>query len=242
VIRVLILGGTAEARQLAAALVARPGYEVRTALAGRVAEPAPLPGEVRIGGFGGAAGLTRWLGEHRTDVLVDATHPFAARITEHAVAAAAELRLPLVLLRRPGWTERAGDRWYRVPDATAAATLLPGLGRRVFLATGRGDLPAFAHLDELWFLLRAIEPPPPPLPAHCEIVLGRGPFTVPAERALLRRHGVDVLVSRDSGGATTVAKLDAARGLGLPVVLLARPPLPPGVTAVPTVAEALACL
>jgi precorrin-6A/cobalt-precorrin-6A reductase len=147
----------------------------------------------------------------------------------------------LVVLRRPGWTERPGDEWRRVPTLDAAAALVPELGRRVFLAVGRGGFAAFAQLPG-WFLLRSVDPPGPPLPADRWVVLDRGPFTVDGERALLRAHRIDVLVTRDSGGAATSAKLTAARELGLPVVMVDRPPLPPGVTAVTGVAEVLARL
>jgi precorrin-6A/cobalt-precorrin-6A reductase len=146
--------------------------------------------------------------------------------------------VPLLVLRRRGWTAGPGDRWHRVPDAASAAALLPTLGQRVFLSTGRGDLAAFAALDGLWFLLRSVDPPQPPLPARCEVVRGRGPFTADAERELLREHRIDVLVTRDSGGEMTAAKLVAARELGVPVVLLDRPPAP-DVPAVGTVEEAV---
>lgn len=238
--RVLVLGGTAEARRLAAALQRDPSVTVTSSLAGRVAVPALPCGDVRIGGFGGPEGLAAWLRGHGTDAVVDATHPFAARMTANAVAATAATGVPLLLLRRPGWTQGPGDSWHRVPDAAAAAALLPGLGRRVFLATGSGDLAAFAHVDA-WFLLRAVDPPPPPLPPRHHLVLARGPFTADAERALLREHRIDVLVARDSGGDLTAAKLVAARELGLPVVLLDRPPAPDA-PAVATVEEAVAWL
>jgi precorrin-6A/cobalt-precorrin-6A reductase len=236
--RVLLLGGTGEARELAAVLAADPGTAVTTALAGRTAAPARPAGDVRVGGFGGAAGLAGWLREHRTDVLVDATHPFAARISAHAAAAAAACGVPLLALRRPGWTDQPGDRWLRVPDAAAAAARLPGLGRRVFLTTGRGDLAAFAGCRDLWFLLRAVEPPPALRPAACRVLLDRGPFTLDGERALLREHRIEVLVTRDSGGPSTAAKLLAARELGLPVLLLDRPPGPAGLPVVGSVAAA----
>jgi precorrin-6A/cobalt-precorrin-6A reductase len=223
---VLVLGGTAEAAALAAALQRRPGFAVTSSLAGRVALPSLPEGEVRIGGFGGAEGLAGWLRAHPTDAVVDATHPFAATMTGNAVAAAAATGIPLLVLRRPGWTAGHGDRWHRVPDEAGAARVLPHLGQRVFLALGRGRLAAFAGLDGLWFLLRAVDPPAPPLPRHHRVVLARGPFTADAERALLREHRVDVVVSRDSGGAMTAAKLVAARELGLPVVLVDRPPAP----------------
>jgi precorrin-6A/cobalt-precorrin-6A reductase len=241
---VLVLGGTGEARRLAAVLHRNPALAVTSSLAGRVAVPKLPCGEVRIGGFGGTDGLLAWLRGHRTDAVVDATHPFAARMTANAVAATAAAGVPLLVLRKPGWTAGPGDRWHRVPDAAAAAALLSRpaaeLGERVFLATGRGDLPVFAALDR-WFLLRAVDPPPPPLPAHHHLVLARGPFTADAERALLREHRIDVLVTRDSGGELTAAKLVAARELGVPVVLLARPPAPEAPT-VTSVDEAAAWL
>jgi precorrin-6A/cobalt-precorrin-6A reductase len=230
-VNVLVLGGTAEARALAGALHGDPAYTVTSSLAGRIASPALPPGDVRAGGFGGAHGLAAWLRRHRTDAVVDATHPFAARMTANAVSGCAAAGVPLLVLRRPGWPAGPGDRWHRVPDAATAAALLPWLGERVFLATGRGGMAAFARSDR-WFLLRAVDPPPPPLPGRHHLVLARGPFTVDGERALLREHRIDVLVSRDSGGEATAAKLVAARELGLPVVLLARPPAPD----VPTVA------
>ncbi|MFF4751106.1 cobalt-precorrin-6A reductase [Streptomyces sp. NPDC002514] len=239
---VLILGGTTEARLLAAELAARPGVLVTTSLAGRVTRPTAVAGEVRTGGFGGAEGLAAWLAERRVDALVDATHPFAARITAHAARAAATAGVPLVVVRRPGWRPVEGDRWHPVPSLAAAAGALPGLGRRAFLATGRLGLAAFAHLSAVHFVVRSVEPPEPPLPPHTEVLLARGPFTVPDESALLRRHRIDVLVTKDSGGAATAAKLTAARELRLPVVVVSRPPLPAGVTAVPDVPAALARL
>ncbi|MGW0512975.1 cobalt-precorrin-6A reductase [Streptomyces olivaceoviridis] len=236
---VLVLGGTTEARRLAADLATRPGVRVTTSLAGRVARPGALPGEVRTGGFGGPEGLADWLRAHRVDALVDATHPFAESITDHAARAARATGVPAVVLRRPGWRPGPGDRWYDVPSLAAAAEALPGLGRRVFLTTGRLGLAAFAHLADLSFLVRSVDPPEPPLPPDTAVVLARGPFTVTGETELLRAHRIDVLVTKDSGGEATAAKLTAARGLGLPVVVVRRPALPAGVTAVPDVAGAL---
>ncbi|MGW5497393.1 cobalt-precorrin-6A reductase [Streptomyces olivaceoviridis] len=236
---VLVLGGTTEARRLAADLAARPGVRVTTSLAGRVARPGALPGEVRTGGFGGPEGLADWLRAHRVDALVDATHPFAESITDHAARATRATGVPAVVLRRPGWRPGPGDRWYDVPSLAAAAEALPGLGRRVFLTTGRLGLVAFAHLADLSFLVRSVDPPEPPLPPDTAVVLARGPFTVTGETELLRAHRIDVLVTKDSGGEATAAKLTAARGLGLPVVVVRRPALPAGVTAVPDVAGAL---
>ncbi|MFF6998882.1 cobalt-precorrin-6A reductase [Streptomyces sp. NPDC008313] len=239
---VLILGGTTEARALAARLAARPGVRVTTSLAGRVTRPAAIEGDVRVGGFGGADGLAAWLREHQVDAVVDATHPFAARITANAARAAAATGVPAVVLRRPGWRPGPGDRWHPAASLTEAAALLPPLGRRVLLTTGRLGLAAFADLPGLYVLARSVEPPEPPLPHGTEILLARGPFTVAGERALLREHRIDVLVTKDSGGAATSAKLTAARELGLPVVVVRRPPPPEGVTVVPDVLQALAAL
>ena len=243
---VLLLGGTAEARRLAAALAADPSLRVTSSLAGRVAQPLLPPGEVRVGGFGGAAGLARWLTEQRVDALVDATHPFAGRISGSAAEAASATGVPLLALRRPGWQQRPGDRWHPVGSLAGAAELLPELGRRVLLTTGRLGLPAFtgvcALVPDLVLLCRSVDPPEPPLPPQVRVLLARGPFTLEGERALLRAHRIEVLVTKDSGGGATAAKLTAARELGLPVVLVTRPPAPAGVPAVPDVAAALAWL
>ena len=238
--RLLLLGGTTEGRALAAACAAIPGLEVISSLAGRTSSPLLPVGAVRVGGFGGVDGLVGYLREHRIDAIVDATHPFAATMTAHAVAAAGRAGVPLLVLRRPGWSEQGGDDWRRVPDLGAAAALLPALGERVFLTTGRQSIAAFAEVHACWFLARSVEPPVAPLPQRLEVLLDRGPFTVAGELALLAGHGIDVLVSKDSGGTT--AKLDAARELGLPVVLVDRPPLPPATETAPTVAATVAWL
>ncbi|GAB7052061.1 cobalt-precorrin-6A reductase [Catenuloplanes indicus] len=238
--RVLILGGTAEARTLAAALVALPGLAVVSSLAGRTSTPLLPPGEVRIGGFGGAAGLAAWLRASRVDAVVDATHPFAAVISASAVRACHDVGVPLLVLRRPGWTERAGDDWRRVPSIAEAAAVLPGVGRRALLTTGRQTLAAFAGLDRVWFLVRAVEPPEPPVPARMTVLLERGPFTADGEEALLRAHRIDVVVTKDSGSPAVAAKLDAARLLRLPVVMVDRPPVSPGVPSVATAPDAVA--
>lgn len=235
--KVLLLGGTAEARRLAAVVGRDPAIALTSSLAGVVAVPRLPEGDVRIGGFGGIDGLVAWLRDHRTEAVVDATHPFSTHMTATAIAAADTLGIPLLLLRRPGWTAGPGDHWHRVADAPAAAAVLPSLGERAFLAIGSGVLSAFAHLPG-WFLLRAVDPPPPPLPARHRLVIDRGPFTADAERALLREHRIDVLVCRDSGGDLTAAKLVAARELGLPVVMMDRPPAPAGVPTVATVEQA----
>lgn len=232
---VLILGGTTEARELAAALTALPGVRVTTSLAGRVTRPGTVTGDVRIGGFGGAEGLADWLRDQRVDALVDATHPFAEAITANAARAAAATGVPSVVLRRPGWRPGPEDRWYPVGSLAEAAGLLPLLGPRVFLTTGRLGLAHFAHLTQLHFVVRSVELPDPPIPPHTEVLLARGPFTADEESALLSHHCIDVLVTKDSGGAATSAKLTAARQLALPVVVVRRPALPPDVESVPDV-------
>lgn len=233
--RVLVLGGTGEARRLAAALV-DDGVEVISSLAGRVADPVLPPGEVRIGGFGGAAGLAGWLRDHAVDALVDATHPFAATMTVHAAEAATATGTPLLRLQRPGWASQPGDDW-RWVDSLEDAAVAVGACSSVFLTTGRQGLAAFAGLRGR-VLVRSVEPPSPPLPERSEVVLARGPFTVEEERALMLQHAVDVVVTKDSGGDMTTAKLTAARELQIPVVLVRRPPLPPGVPVVTTVEQA----
>jgi precorrin-6A/cobalt-precorrin-6A reductase len=237
--RVLVLGGTGEARRLAATLLAA-GVEVLSSLAGRVAEPVLPAGEVRIGGFGGAEGLVDWLTGHRPRAVVDATHPFAVRITEHAVRAAAATGTPLLRLQRPGWSPQPGDTWLFVDSLAEAAEAVAGY-RSVFVTTGRLGVAAFAALPGR-VLVRTVDPPDVPLPAGTALVLARGPFGVADELALMTEHAVDVVVTKDSGGALTEAKLTAARELGLPVVLVRRPPLPPGVVAVATVEDAVAWL
>jgi precorrin-6A/cobalt-precorrin-6A reductase len=237
---VLLLGGTGEARELAGRLVATPGLEVVSSLAGRVTNPRLPAGAVRIGGFGGVSGLAAWLRAEGIDVVVDATHPFASRITGNAVEAAAACGLPLLLVRRPGWQPEPGDDWRSVGSLDAAAELVTTIGGRVFLTIGRQGLARFAGLDGAWFLIRCVDPPGPPLPARAEIVVSRGPFTVDGELELMRRHRIDVVVTKDSGGAPAAAKLSAARVLGLPVVMVRRPPVPSGVATVETVDAALA--
>ncbi|WP_131741822.1 cobalt-precorrin-6A reductase [Actinomadura roseirufa] len=238
--RVLLLGGTGEARRLAGVLTADPSVDVVTSLAGRTAAPLPPPGRTRVGGFGGAAGLAAWLRDERVDAVVDATHPFAALMTASAVEAAARAEVPLLVLRRPGWTRGPGDDWRRVPTLEDAAARLPG--ERVFLTTGRTNLAAFAGDARRWFLVRSVDPPEPPLPPRMETVLARGPFTVEEELELMDGHAVDTLVTKDSGGGMTAAKLTAARTLGVPVVMVDRPPAPEGVPIAGSVEEAAAWL
>lgn len=226
---VLILGGTTEARRLAEALAGDPSYRVTTSLAGRVASPALPPGETRIGGFGGPAGLAAWIGSHGVTHLVDATHPFAGRMSFNAAGAAALTGVPLLALRRPGWTPVPGDDWTFVDGLEEAAERLPGLGSRAFLTTGRMGLHTFAHLTGTWFLVRSVDAPAAPVPPRLEVLLARGPFTLDDERELIARYRIDVLVTKDSGGSATAPKLTAAREAGIPVLVVRRPPVPAGI-------------
>ncbi|MGV9791522.1 cobalt-precorrin-6A reductase [Streptomyces sp. NPDC003435] len=230
---VLILGGTTEARRLAELLHGTAGPRLTSSLAGRVSSPRLPPGEVRVGGFGGVDGLVAWLRDHGVGAIVDATHPFAETMSFHAAQAAAVTHVPLLALRRPGWVPVDGDRWHETGSLEEAASALPRLGRRVFLTTGRMGLAAFADLDDLWFLVRSVDVPEAPRPRRMETLLDRGPFTLDGERELIRRHRIDVVVTKDSGGAATAPKLTAAREAGVPVVVIRRPPVPERVPVVP---------
>ncbi|MEQ8965367.1 MAG: cobalt-precorrin-6A reductase [Azospirillaceae bacterium] len=237
--RVLILGGTTEARALADVLHGLPGIAPITALAGRTAAPLLPKGEVRIGGFGGIEGLAAVLAEERPALLVDATHPFAARISANAVAAAGQAGVPLLRLERSPWTAEPGDRWTIVPDLAATAAALPVARSTVFLATGRQGLDAFAARPEHRYILRLVDPPAEDsLPVAAEVILARGPFDQDEEARLFRDRNVDIVVAKNAGGPASHAKIAAARSLGLPVILVARPALPAAPT-VATVAEAV---
>ena len=235
---VLILGGTAEAVALAEKASAR--FDVTYSLAGRTRAPA-LPGDVatRSGGFGGAAALARWIEQNDIHAVIDATHPFADRIARHAAAACTRTGIPRLKLVRPAWERQDGDDWRMAENAADAARLVPETGRRAFLSIGRQELDAFAGLAETEPVVRSIDPPEDgdAVPGATYIA-GRGPFTVADETAVLRRHAIDVVVSRNAGGDSTYAKIAAARALGLPVVMIARPQSPPGECA-ETVADAL---
>ncbi|MGE2714798.1 cobalt-precorrin-6A reductase [Mycolicibacterium litorale] len=236
--RILLLGGTGEARALAAAL--HPDVEVISSLAGRVPDPALPVGQVRIGGFGGVDGLRRWLTDTPVDAVVDATHPFAATITAHAAEVCADLALPHLLLARPAWPP--GDAIVVGNDREAAEAVARQRFSRVFLTTGRTGVGAFR--DSVgWFLVRAVTPPDIALlPRHHHVLLSRGPYRYDDEMAVLRTHRIDALVTKNSGGEMTRPKLDAAAALGIPVVMVDRPPLPPGVRTVATVEDAVAWL
>lgn len=235
---VLVLGGTAEARALAAAATAAEARIV-SSLAGRVSRPALPVGPVRIGGFGGVAGLTDYLITHRIAAVVDATHPFAATMSASAASACATLGLPLLRLARAGWSGRldAGG-WHWTGSPREAAGVAAALGSRVFLTTGRQTLGDFQPLEHRYALVRVVETPLQALPARWELVRDRGPYFLAGELDLMSARAVDVLVTKDSGGAYTSAKLDAAGRLGVPVVVVRRPPEVPGVQAVASAAEA----
>jgi precorrin-6A/cobalt-precorrin-6A reductase len=239
-VTVLLLGGTGEARALASAL-SGAGVEVISSLAGRVSNPALPVGPVRIGGFGGASGLAQYLRDEQIAAVVDATHPFAATITANAVVAAAEVGCPLLVLRRPGWTAGADDDWQRVADISAAAAQVAnGPAGTVFLTTGKRDLAVFAGDAGHDYLVRAVDPPTGAGPLRMTLLLDRGPYRLDRERALMLEHGVNVLVTKDSGGSMTSAKLAAARELGISVVMVDRPALPADVAVVDTVTAAAA--
>lgn len=242
---VLVLGGTGEARALAAALdggAAGDGVRVISTLAGRVARPRLPAGEVRVGGFGGPGGLAAYIGEQRVDAVVDATHPFAERMSWSACAACAATGTRLLRIERPPFARDAAIDWREAGSLEQAAALLPRAGRRVFLTTGRQGLRAFAGVRGAFFLVRCVDAPDrAALPPASAVVLDRGPFTLAGELELVDRHALDVLVTKDSGGAMTQAKLEAARLRGLPVIVVARPPRPAART-VRTVDEALAWL
>ena len=235
---IVILGGTAEARQLAATLVA-DGADIISALAGRVSDPNLPAGRVRVGGFGGPDGLAEYLRDPQVTALVDATHPFAATISANAVQAADRSGTPLVRLERTGWSEhpRAAS-WVWVPDAAAAREAADS-ARRPFLTTGRQSLSDFVAWADRDVLIRLVDPPSEQLPQRWRVIMSRGPYSYSGECEILREHAVDVLLSKDSGGTHTVAKLDAAGDLGIPVVIITRPKLPPART-FSTVAEAAA--
>lgn len=228
--RLLILGGTGEAAVLAERFSQRfgKGIEIISSLAGRTRRPRALPGRVRTGGFGGADGLARYLRDMRIDLVVDATHPFATRMSANARAACEAACVPRIMLLRPPWTKEPGDSWIHVADVTEAARRLPEIGSRAFLAMGSGDVSAFAGLAGVFLLLRVAEQPDrPPLPG-AECIVGRGPFHEADEFRLLGERRIDVVVSRNSGGEATRAKITAARRLAIPVIMIQRPEPEPG--------------
>jgi precorrin-6A/cobalt-precorrin-6A reductase len=227
--KVLILGGTGEATQLAASCATIPKVEIISSLAGRTTNPISPTGNVRIGGFGGQTGLTDYIKQMNIDILIDATHPFAAQISFNAAIAAESTNIPRLMLIRPTWQKQPEDKWIEVDSVESAAATLHH-AKRVFLTVGKQQLPAFAKLDNIWFIMRLIELPPTStalLPPG-EFICDRGPFSLDNEREIILKHNIDTIVSKNSGGDATIAKIIAARELGIPVVMVNRPPTPPG--------------
>ena len=224
---VLVLGGTTEASALCARLAAE-NIPATLSYMGRVERPKPQPVPVRIGGFGGVPGLIQYLRDHAITHLVDATHPFAAQMSTNAVHACTQTQTPLAALTRPAWTPGPQDRWTLVPDIPAAVAALAGPAQNVMLAIGRMHIHEFAPQPQHHYLLRLVDEPKetPPLPHHT-VVVDRGPFSTEADLALMQAHKIDLIVSKNAGGTGSVAKLDAARALNLPVLMIDRPALPP---------------
>jgi precorrin-6A/cobalt-precorrin-6A reductase len=240
--RILVLGGTAEARALAEKLAARSDLAVTMSLAGRTSQPAAQVVPVRHGGFGGAEGLARHLREERIDALIDATHPYAAAISSNAANAAELAQVPLLALRRPPWAKQAGDTWIEVDTVADAVGALGARPRRVFVTLGRNELAPFVAAPHHFYLVRSVDPVDPPLAVpHAAYITARGPFSEAEDRALLENSRVEIVVAKNSGGDATYGKIAAARALGLPIIMLKRPALP-DVASVATVDEVLAWL
>jgi precorrin-6A/cobalt-precorrin-6A reductase len=239
-LRLLILGGTTEASALAAALATHADIQPTLSLAGRTANPRPAPIPTRVGGFGGVSGMIEYLGRERVAAVIDATHPFAEQISANAALACAAAEIPLLAFTRPPWTRRPGDRWIEVESVEAAVAALGETPRRVFLTHGRLQLAAFARAPQHRYLVRAIDPPAEigALP-FAESILARGPFSLADEEKLMREEGVEVLVTKNSGGGSTYAKIEAARRLGVNVVVINRP-APPVVGTIASLDDALA--
>ncbi|MBE9008748.1 cobalt-precorrin-6A reductase [Pseudanabaenaceae cyanobacterium LEGE 13415] len=227
--RLLILGGTTEATQLATQAAEIPNLEVISSLAGRTQQPINPTGTVRSGGFGGVEGLINYLQAQQIDLLIDATHPFAAQISWNAAMAVDRISIPKLSIVRPAW--QSEPNWIEVESNEAAAAILPDLAQRIFLTIGRQELATFAHLRQLWFLMRMIDPPADTaqIPSG-EILLARAPFSVEQERSWMQNYEIQAIVSKNSGGDATVSKLIAARELKLPVVMVQRPLMPNGET------------
>ena len=240
--RVLILGGTTEARLLAERLSPRRDLDVALSLAGRTSNPVLHPVPLRIGGFGGAEGLADYLKAERIDRLIDATHPYAAQMSANAARAAQLAQVPLLALRRPAWTAVEGDRWTEVADTRAAVLALGAAPRHVFLALGRNEIAPFETAPQHHYLVRSVDPVEPPLAVpHATYIQARGPFREEDDRALLAVHAIDTVVSKNSGGSAAYGKIAAARALGIAVILFHRPLLP-AVAAVESVDDAVAWL
>jgi precorrin-6A/cobalt-precorrin-6A reductase len=221
--RVLILGGTGEGAELAGCLSEGQNITVISSLAGRVSEPKLPKGLVRVGGFGGVDGLASYLVNEKITAVIDATHPFAARISRNAEEACTRMGVPLIPLARPAWKRIEGDQWHDVADFRSAAQFVNAKKARTFLSIGRQELGAFLDCDDSWFLIRVIDEPIGPLPQNCQLLLQRGPFSFEDEVQLLRDHSIDYAVSKNSGGSATYSKIEACRSLGIPVVMIGRP-------------------
>jgi precorrin-6A/cobalt-precorrin-6A reductase len=223
--RALILGGTADASLLAAE-IARAGIDAVYSYGGRTRAPAGQPLPTRIGGFGGVGGLADYIRREEITHVIDSTHPFAAEMSRNAVAACAETGTPLIALERAPWTKAPGDNWIEIPDVNAAVAALPEAAANVFLAIGRQHIAPFATKPQHAYTLRFVDPPDAPLPFAADVIVSRGPFTLEGELEMMRKRSITRIVARNSGGDGARAKIDAARVLGLPVIMIARPQLP----------------
>jgi precorrin-6A/cobalt-precorrin-6A reductase len=221
--RVLILGGTAEASEIATHLAVRTDVTVISSLAGRVSRPRLPAGMVRVGGLGGVSGLISYLVAENIRVVIDATHPYASKISGNAELACNTLRLPLIALERPPWEPNEHDCWCAVQDEQTAASMVNDKRNRVFLSIGRQELGVFSRCEDAWFLVRAIDAPSETLPANSKLILKRGPFHLDDELRMLRSESISLIVSKNSGGTATYAKIEAARALHIPVVMIDRP-------------------
>lgn len=240
--RILILGGTTEARELAGRLAGRGDLSVTLSLAGRTVNPADQPVPVRSGGFGGVEGLAGYLAKEEIDLLIDATHPYAVRISANAAAAAALSKVGIVALRRPPWERVEGDRWTQATGGAEAAAALGATPRRVFLALGRQEIGPFEAAPQHAYVIRSVDPiEPPPAALRATYILARGPFAEADEKALLIDHRIDAVVAKNSGGPATYGKIAAARDLGIEVILFRRP-VPAQAGTVETVDDAVAAL
>ena len=240
--KILILGGTAEARALAERLAPRGDLHVTLSLAGRTAAPARQAVPVRVGGFGGADGLADYLKREHVDVLVDATHPYASVISANAIVASRTTNVCLIALQRPAWRPVAGDHWIDVSDVTAAVAAVGQTPRRVFVTLGRNELAPLQNAPQHFYLIRSVDPVEPPLHLpHAQYVTARGPFAEADERALIATHRIEFVIAKNSGGTATYGKIAAARALGIAVIMLHRPQPSDG-PAVHSVDEALMSL
>ncbi|WP_431016991.1 cobalt-precorrin-6A reductase [Bradyrhizobium pachyrhizi] len=225
--RALILGGTADANLLAAAIASAGGIDAVYSYGGRTRAPADQPLPTRIGGFGGVDGLANYLRREAITHVVDATHPFAAEMSRNAIAACAQTATSLLALERAPWDKASGDRWIEVADVVSAAAALPDSPTRVFLAIGRQHIAPFGARPQHAYTLRFVDPPEQALPLpDADVIVSRGPFTLEGEIAMMRARRIEWIVARNSGGTGARAKIDAARVLGLPVIMITRPSLP----------------